>query len=98
MASEAFEAIREGLDDAIAYTKGDSTRGRASRHPTAEIDVAAIRRRTGMSQARFCATVGVSRATLIEWERGRRQPTGPARVLLKLIERNPDAVLAAAAE
>ena len=60
--------------------------------------MAAIRRKTGLSQARFCATFGVSRRMLVEWEQGRRRPSGPMRVLLRLIERNPNSVLAAATE
>ena len=55
----------------------------------ARLDVAAIRRRTGMAQPAFARRIGVSLATLRNWEQGHRSPTGPARVLLALVERNP---------
>jgi putative transcriptional regulator len=42
--------------------------------------------------------MGVSVATLRNWEQGRRRPEGSARVLLRIVERNPEAVLAVAAD
>lgn len=48
------------------------------------------RERTGLSQARFAALLGVSVRTLQEWEQGRRQPSGAARTLFKVAERHPD--------
>ncbi len=53
------------------------------------IDVQAIRKTTGMTQAAFASRIGVPVATLRNWEQGHRSPTGPARVLLALLERNP---------
>jgi len=47
----------------------------------------------GLSQRRFALLIGVSQQTLENWEQGRRQPTGPARVLLKLLESDPQHVL-----
>src|SRR5258708_31017599 len=57
-----------------------------------ELDVAAIRRRAGMSQGEFAKTFHFSVRTLQEWECGAKQPSGPARVLLRVIDRRPDAV------
>ena len=56
---------------------------------------AAARARTGLSQARFAAVLGVSTRTLQEWEQGRRSPTGPARALLKAVANDPKHVLKA---
>jgi DNA-binding transcriptional regulator YiaG len=53
------------------------------------IDVQAIRKRTGLSQPDFAKSIGVPVATLRNWEQRHRTPTGPARVLLRLIDRNP---------
>jgi putative transcriptional regulator len=53
------------------------------------IDVAAIRRKTGLSQPAFASRIGVPVATLRNWEQGHRSPQGPARVLLALLDRNP---------
>lgn len=50
---------------------------------------AAARARTGLSQARFAAVLGVSTRTLQEWEQGRRKPTGAARALLTIAVRRP---------
>ncbi len=53
---------------------------------------AAARARTGLSQARFAAALGVSTRTLQEWEQGRRAPTGAARSLLAIAIRRPDVI------
>lgn len=55
-------------------------------------DVKAIRARLGKSQSEFAFMIGVSVATLQNWEQGRRQPDGPARALLKVAAKNPEAV------
>lgn len=55
--------------------------------------VAAIRERTGLSQAKFASLLGVSVRTLQEWEQGRRAPSGAARTLLMVAARNPQALL-----
>ena len=57
------------------------------------VDARALRRRLGMSQERFARSFHLSVGTVRDWEQGRALPDGPARVLLKLIERNPDIVL-----
>jgi putative transcriptional regulator len=53
------------------------------------IDVQAIRKEAGLSQAASASRIGVPLATLRNWEQGHRSPTGPARVLLPLLDRNP---------
>jgi len=55
--------------------------------------VAGIRERTGLSQARFSALLGVSVRTLQDWEQGRRSPSGAARTLLLVASKNPQALL-----
>ena len=55
--------------------------------------VAAIRERTGLSQAKFSALLGVSVRTLQEWEQGCRAPSGAARTLLMVAAKNPQALL-----
>jgi len=56
-------------------------------------DVGAIREKTGLSQSRFAALLGVSVRTLQDWEQGRRAPSGAARTLLVIADRNPRALL-----
>ncbi|MCC7328797.1 MAG: helix-turn-helix domain-containing protein [Gammaproteobacteria bacterium] len=56
-------------------------------------DVGSIRQKTGLSQARFALLLGVSVRTLQDWEQGRRAPSGAARTLLLVADRNPRALL-----
>lgn len=60
-----------------------------------EIDVQAVRKRTGLTQQEFAAKFGISLGTLRHWERGDRKPHGPALVLLRVIEKEDRAVLRA---
>jgi putative transcriptional regulator len=60
--------------------------------PRPRVDVAALRKRLGMSQPVFARMFGLSVGTVRDWEQGRCQPDGPARVLLCIIEREPKAV------
>ena len=55
--------------------------------------VSSVREKTGLSQARFAELLGVSVRTLQEWEQGRRAPSGAARTLLLIAEKNPRALL-----
>lgn len=54
--------------------------------------VTSIRERTGLSQSRFAKLLGVSVRTLQEWEQGRRAPSGAARTLLLIAQKNPRAL------
>jgi putative transcriptional regulator len=56
-----------------------------------------VRAATGLTQADFAARLGVPVETIRNWEQGKRAPRGPARALLKLIERAPDLAFAALA-
>lgn len=60
-----------------------------------EIDVRAIRATTGLSQAKFAELLSIEVSTLRNWEQGRRDPTGPARALLRAIRNDPVAVIRA---
>ncbi len=55
--------------------------------------VAEIREKTGLSQSRFATLLGVSVRTLQDWEQGRRIPSGAARTLLLIADKNPHALL-----
>jgi putative transcriptional regulator len=59
------------------------------------LDVKRIRANLRVSQSEFATMIGVSQATLQNWEQGRREPEGPARALLRVVEKNPRAVLQA---
>jgi putative transcriptional regulator len=91
--SNAFKEIKAGLREALAHANGRSPNTKV--HTPHTVDVKALRARIGMTQEEFAAKFGVSTATLRHWERGDRQPHGPARVLLTVIDRNPTAVMRA---
>jgi putative transcriptional regulator len=91
--SKAFEEISAGLDNAIKHAKGQ--KNKVIVHKPETINVQAIRNKTGMSQQRFCATFGISLGTLRHWEQGLRTPRGTARILLKIVDNNPKAVIKA---
>lgn len=60
-----------------------------------DVDVRAIRLSTGLSQAKFAELLSIEVSTLRNWEQGRREPTGPARALLRAIRNNPVDVIKA---
>ncbi len=95
MVSKAFEEIHAGLQDALKHAKGE--RSGVVEHKPKSINVKAIREKTGMSQQKFCATFGISLGTLRHWEQGLRTPKGTALVLLKVVDKNPKAVIEAVA-
>ncbi|WP_299616782.1 helix-turn-helix domain-containing protein [uncultured Tateyamaria sp.] len=88
----AFESIKQGLKEAKAFSKGQGADARVHEIAVPEIDVAEVRAKTGLSQAEFARSIGVAKGTLLNWEHGRRQPNGPAQVLLALIARKPSVV------
>jgi len=94
MAKKAFRKIMTGLEDMRAHLDGDASKGNviASAPQLTDIDVARLRRDLKLSQGEFAVSFGVSIGTLQGWEQGRRQPVGPARVLLNLIRKNPRAL------
>ena len=88
---KAFDRIRDGLEQAIAHAAGKPVD--VIMHGTAMPDVKNIRRKTGLTQEQFASRCHISINTLRHWERGDRQPHGPAVALLQLVERNPHFVM-----
>ena len=75
---------------------GDIKKGKipASRkYEFAPPDIKQIRKRLHKSQSEFAFMIGVSVSTLQNWEQGRRKPEGPARALLQVASKNPDALI-----
>lgn len=95
MARIAFEKIMAGLEDALAYADGDTSRGKTHEVKLADVDITRLREKLGLSQDRFAALFGLSARTVRNWEQGVRHPDGPARVLLQVIDREPEAVMRA---
>lgn len=90
--TKAGKEIMDGINDAIDYMRGDKTKGRAHYIITAEINVKAVRKKTGLTQERFAQTYGFSLSTLKKWESGNRQPEGPAKAYLMVINERPNVV------
>src|SRR5260370_18529798 len=86
MFKELVASVREG--GAILRGKGRPARGFVVDGP----NIRRIRTNYDLSQGDFAALLGISVATLRNWEQGRRRPEGPARVLLQVAAKHPDAV------
>ncbi len=93
--SELTELL-QGIREAGAYLRGDKSV--AVRIDRIEPDsVAVVRAKLKLSQSEFARLLGISVDTLQNWEQGRRQPTGAARVLLRVAAKHPEVVLEAVA-
>ena len=95
MRDEEFAKLTKSLKQA-----GRIRRGRQRPSRTFDFqpdDIKAVRQRLGKSQVEFALLIGVSPATLRNWEQGRRTPEGPARALLKVAAAHPRAVAEALA-
>lgn len=90
--NELLESVREGGQ----ILRGERVPSRA--FPLEEPDVRSLREKYGLSQSRFAAMMGISVGTLRNWEQRRRRPEGSARILLKVVEKHPEAVFDVARE
>jgi putative transcriptional regulator len=92
MSKRAYEKIKAGLESARAYLDGTADKSLYRVHVPEKVDVRKIRRRLGLSQEAFAATYGFAVSAVRDWEQGRRQPERSARILLKIVEKEPEAV------
>jgi len=96
MKKSELKGLLQGIREAGAYLNGNKNVAvRADRiEPNA---IVVIRSRLKFSQSEFARMLGISLDTLQNWEQGRRQPTGAARVLLRVAAKHPKVVLEAVA-
>ena len=94
MKDDDFNKLLTGIREAGSYLRGKKTVAARVDHIDPE-SVAAIRAKMHLSQTKFSAAFGISTATLRNWEQGRRQPSGAARVLLRVAAKHPKLVLEA---
>lgn len=89
--NQTEKSILIGMQEAVLYAKGKL---KANKHDIklSNIDVHEVRDKLKLTQRQFATTFGVSVATLRNWEQGRRLPTGAAKLLLKIIEKEPNVV------
>lgn len=93
MKTAAFEELLTSVRQAGQIRRGQRKPARRTTFKPA--DVKALRSELGQSQVEFALMIGVSVATLRNWEQGRRTPDGPALALLRVTAQNPEAVVEA---
>ena len=93
MKAEAFQELVASVRQAGRIRRGAMRASRVTAFKPA--DIKAVRKKLRASQSEFALMIGVSVATLRNWEQGRRTPDGPALALLRVAAKNPRAVAAA---
>ena len=87
MDKKLFAELLEAVKEAKAIREGRAKPGKVTRYKA--LEPKAIRDKSGLSQERFAALLGVKLATYRNWEQGRRVPHGPAQVLLMVADYDP---------
>lgn len=88
----AGQEIIASLREAVRWAKGEKVSVRITRVSVPSVDVREVRQRLKLSQSQFAARFGFAPASVRNWEQGRTRPDGPARVLLAVIAKHPEAV------
>ena len=91
MEKDIFDELVGSLKEGIDIVKGERKPSRTFSYQPVQIK--SIREKTGTSQETFADLINISPKTLKNWEQGQRVPTGPAMVLLKLLERDPKYII-----
>jgi len=86
-----------GLSEALAHARGEIELPSYTVTVPDRVDVAKLRHRLGLSQSGFARAFGLDVTAIHAWEQGRRRPERSARILLKIVEREPEAVTRALA-
>ncbi len=85
--------ILRGIEEAVSIAKSETTEGRVTQVVVPDdIDVKAIRKNQSLSQEEFALKYGFPIGTLRHWEQQTRRPAGAARILLAIIDKEPDVV------
>lgn len=94
---ELVASVKEMKDIQAGRSKAARVTQAADVVATGTPDVAALRARFKLSQAKFAALLGISVDTLQNWEQRRRRPEGPAKVLLRVAATHPEVLLSVSA-
>lgn len=92
MGKKAFDKIAKGLNEALAFARGELKPTKL--YVPAELDVKGIRAKLELSQDDFAALFGFTVNQIRDWEQGRSRPIGGVRAYLMMIECDPKGVLA----
>ncbi len=95
--SKAGSKLIKSAKQALAYARGETNEGFIA-HVPEEIDVKSIRIALGLTQSEFSYRFGFDIRTVQDWEQKRRMPDRSARILLRVISREPEAVQRALSE
>ncbi len=98
MARKAFNKIKAGLEDALAFARGEADPDAFRVHVPAEIDVRAIRKAQRLTQQEFAARYGFTIAQIRDWEQHRSSPQQAHRAFLMVILKEPAAIQRALVE
>jgi putative transcriptional regulator len=93
MNDDLFNDLCASIEEAGAHLRGELDLPPEQIHVVGEPDPRAIRTHLDLTQAQFAALLDVPVATVRNWEQGRRRPRGPAKTLLKVAARRPEALL-----
>lgn len=94
--SEFADGLLEGLEEAVRWKRGEIALEVVNIDPMPVERIRAIRRKVARSARQFEQRFGIPAATINNWEQGRRKPDPASRLLLKVIEHDPEAVERAA--
>ena len=88
MNKTSFDELMNSVKEMDSIARGHKTPGRTTR--VTDPEVREIREKTGLSQIRFAALIGVSKRTLENWEQGRSKPNAQASALILMVRKYPD--------
>ena len=89
-----FSKLIQSIKQAGEIKQGKRSPSRVYRYNDVP-DIKEVRKKLHVSQGEFALMIGVSKSTVQNWEQGRREPEGPAKALLRIAEKNPEAVIKA---
>jgi putative transcriptional regulator len=96
MDAKLFDRLVSSMDEMGEIVRGE--RAPSREFTITPVEVRAIRKSTGLSQTKFAKVIHVPVGTLKNWEQGHRDPTGPAKVLLHVIKKDPKHIMDTLAE
>ena len=90
--TQVGQEVEVALGEVLAHVRGEvDLPCRIVDNPAAE-RILALRKRMKLSRQKFADRFGLDARAVQEWEQGRRIPDRAARVLLTVIDRDPEAV------
>lgn len=91
MKEELFKELENSINEGGKILRGNKKASRVFDFENP--DPKMIRKNLGLSQSKFAKLLGIKLSTLQNWEQGRRKPEGPAKVLLNVAAKHPEAIL-----